>query len=158
MKKILAFAFFLLSVASFATAQTQPANTKGGEALPLKTATVTTEPVVREATDKLVQKYTLNADQAKQMYTIQARKQRNLQAIEVLKTSNPALYQGKLKNVQQGTLASIRRILRTKEQMKLYQKTQTQVRIQQAEKRKQMMLQNAAKSEIENAVIAVYAE
>jgi len=114
--------------------------------------------VARAATDKLVAKYTLTADQAKQMYTIQARKQRNLAQFESLKSNTPAQYTAKMQSLQKGTLNSIRRILRTKEQVALYDKTQREVRNNRAEKRKELSVLNASKESVEAAMLDLYAE
>jgi hypothetical protein len=113
---------------------------------------------VRQATNALVSKYKLNADQAKQMYTIQVRKERNMNEIAGLKNSDPALYSAKLQSVRKGTSASIRRILNTKEQVELYQKTQSELRVKRAEARKNMMAKNATQAEIEAALLDIYAE
>lgn len=116
------------------------------------------EATARTTTEQLVQKYQLNADQAKQMYTIQVRKLRNLASIETLRNSDPAHYRAKLESVHNGTLASIRRILQTKEQVQIFDKTKVETRTRQAEKRKELMLQGAAKDAIEAAMLEIYAE
>lgn len=128
------------------------------QSAPAQPAASSNDPAARAATDALVAKYNLNADQAKQMYTIQARKQRNLAQIADLKTSDPALYQTKMKSVQTGTLASIRRILKTKEQVDLFEKTKVEVRNQRAIKQKELMGKGAKKAEIEAALLDIYAE
>lgn len=112
----------------------------------------------RAATDKLVAKYTLTADQAKQMYTIQVRKQRNQAQFQSFKDSDPALYNAKMQSLQKGTLNSIRRTLRTKEQVALYDKTQREVRNQRAEKRKELSIGNASKATVDAAMLDLYAE
>ncbi len=117
-----------------------------------------TDADVRKATEALVTKYSLNADQAKQMYQIQQRKNRNIADIAPFQTSDMALYQTKYLNVQNGTLASIRRILNTKEQVVLYQKTQSDIRRLRNAKRKEMTAQKASKEAIDSAVLAIYAE
>lgn len=116
------------------------------------------ETAAREATERLVAKYQLDADQAKQMYTIQLRKQRNTAEIASLQASDIALYRAKVQSLRKGTLASIRRILHTKAQVDLYQQTQVTVRTQQSDKRKEMMLQQASKEQIEAAVLEIYSE
>ncbi len=110
------------------------------------------------ATEALTKKYTLTADQAKQMYQIQVRKQRNQAEVAALQTTNPALYQAKRESLQKGTLGSIKRLMHTKEQAQLYQKTQIEVRTQKAAKRKEMLLQKASKEAIEAALLDIYAE
>ncbi len=110
------------------------------------------------ATEALTKKYTLTADQAKQMYQIQVRKLRNQGEIAALQTSNPTQYQAKRQSLQTGTLASIKRLMHTKEQAQLYQKTQNGVRGQKAAKRKEMLQQSASKEAIEAALLDIYAE
>jgi hypothetical protein len=116
------------------------------------------DPEIRKATEALTAKYQLNADQAKQMYTIQVRKAKNLAQIESLKSSDPALYRAKVQNVQKGTLANIQRILTTKDQVALYKKTQSDLRVQRNKKQKELVGKNASKEAIENALLDIYAE
>lgn len=151
MKQTLFLLFFLSAVGLSAqkVSSAPPASTQLSAA---------DDAVARAATEQLVAKYQLNADQAKQMYTIQVRKLRNLASIESLKTSDPAHYRAKLQSVHNGTLASIRRILQTKEQVAIFDKTKVDTRNRQAEKRKEMMLQNASKDDIEAAMLDIYAE
>ncbi len=148
MKHLTALLLFVVSIVSQASAQ--------------QASSVTPNPAhetaARAATEPLVAKYQLDADQAKQMYTIQLRKQRNSAEIQPLQAGNPALYRAKVQSIQKGTLASIRRILHTKEQVDLYQKTQISVRTQQADKRKAMMAQKTPKEEIEAALLDIYSE
>jgi hypothetical protein len=148
MKHLTALLLFVVSIAFQATAQQSSAATPNPAH----------EKAAREATDLLAAKYRLDADQSKQMYTIQLRKQRNTAEILPIKAENPALYHAKVKSLQKGTLASIRRILHTKEQVDLYQKTQVSVRSQQAEKRKALMAQQVSKEEIEVALLDIYSE
>jgi hypothetical protein len=116
------------------------------------------ESLARTTADQLTAKYGLNADQAKTVYTIQVRKLKNMAAIESYQSNNPALYQTKLANVQEGTLKSLRRTLKSKEQVAIFQKTQAEVRQQKAAKRKALMAQKATKAEIEAALNQIYAE
>ena len=150
MKQLFALALFVITTAA-AVAQDVKALPPSGNA-------TADDAVAREATDKLVAKYTLNADQAKEMFTIQKRKQRNLGEIASLQTSNRSLYLSKLESVQKGTLGSIRRLLRTKEQVDLYNKTQTEVRTQRAAKRKELTPKNLPKDDLQAALLAIYAE
>jgi len=113
---------------------------------------------IRKTTEALTVKYNLSADQAKQMYTIQVRKENNLAQIAGFQSSDPALYRAKAQNVQKGTLASIRRILNTKEQVEIYQKTQNETRTLRNQKQKEMTAQKASKEAIEMALLAIYAE
>lgn len=151
MKQLLALALFVITAVT-ATAQDVKALPPSGNTSSANDA------VAREATDKLVAKYTLNADQAKEIFTIQQRKQRNLGEIAPLQTSNRSLYLSKLESVQKGTLSSIRRALRTKEQVDLYNKTQTDVRNQRSVKRKELSVKNLSKEDMQAALLEIYAE
>lgn len=146
------FLFFLISLllggASLQAQQTEATAAPSG----------INDPEIRKATEALTAKYQLNADQAKQMYTIQVRKAKNLAQIESLKSSDPALYRAKVQNVQKGTLANIQRILTTKDQVALYKKTQSDLRIQRNKKQKELVGKNASKEAIENALLDIYAE
>lgn len=150
MKQFIALALFFLTTAAVSAQQTETKPSAGNPSANESTA--------REATDKLITKYTLNADQAKGMYTIQQRKLRNLGEIAPLQTSNRTLYLSKLENLQKGTLSSIRRLLRTKEQVDLYNKTQADTRILRATKRKELTSKNLSKDDLQAALLEVYAE
>lgn len=152
MKQLFAFAFFLITVAAAASAQDVKSKPPAGDNIAV------TDTVARNATEKLVAKYTLNADQAKEMYTIQQRKQRNLAEIEAYKTSNRSLWLSKMESLQKGTLNSIRRVLRTKEQVALYQKTQVEMRTKRADKRRELALAKAPKEDIQLALLEIYEE
>jgi hypothetical protein len=145
MKYFFVLPILMLLLAGSVQAQNTPAQTAD-------------DAVARTATDVLVKKYTLNADQAKQMYTVQVRKQRNLSQIESLKTTNPAKFRSKLQGVQQGTLSNIRGVLNTKAQVDLYKSTQGKVRLLQADKRKELMVKKSSKEEIDAALLEIYAE
>ncbi len=152
MKQLIALSLFL--IIGYAAVSAQKVEAKP----PATNRDSPTDASAREAAEKLVAKYTLNADQAKQMYTIQQRKQRNFGQIESLKATDRSLYLAKLESAQQGTLASIRRILQTKEQVELYQKTQAEVRTQRAVKRKELTGQNLSKEDIKASLLEIYAE
>lgn len=111
-----------------------------------------------EAARPLETKYGLNAEQTKKMRTIQARKQRNLAEIEVYKTGNPALYRAKLESIQKGTQNSIRRILNTKEQQTIFQKTMAEQRRLRQAKREELLAQGASKEVVDAAVLDIYLE
>ena len=113
---------------------------------------------IRKVTEQLTEKNNLSADQAKQVYQIQQRKNRNLTEIAVLQQSNQAQYQAKVRNIQEGTLANIRRVLNSKEQVDVFQQTQAEVRGLRSAKRKEMTAQGASKEAVEAAVLAIYAE
>ena len=116
------------------------------------------ETAARTSTDLLSKKYNLNEDQSKRMMTIQVRKLTNLAQIESLKTTDNTKYFQKLKNIQSGTLGSIRRLLVGNEQMAIYQKTQAELRTEKAKKRKQMAGKGLSKAEIDQALLDIYVE
>jgi hypothetical protein len=153
MKNVLFFLLFsLLGGISVQAQQTEAA----APAAP--TTTGVNDQEVRKITENLSAKYSLNADQAKQMYTIQARKAKNMAQITAFKDSDPALYRTKALNVQKSTLANIRAILNTKEQVDLYQKTQSEIRSLRNKKQKELSGKKASKAEVDTAVLAIYAE
>lgn len=129
---------------------------QSGAPAPNKAAQI--DPAIRTATEALVAKYSLNADQTKQVYQIQQRKQRNMGEIAAFQASDLALYQAKLLNVQKGTWTSLRQVLHTKEQVDIYRKTQVELRVQRNAKRQELTTQKAAREVIESAVLAIYAE
>ncbi|TNE54644.1 MAG: hypothetical protein EP344_14125 [Bacteroidetes bacterium] len=114
--------------------------------------------LAREATEILVQKYTLDTEQSAAMYAIQSRKQRNLMEIGPYETSNPALYRSKLNSVQRGTQASIRRLLNTPAQEKLFQQTLAEQRRLRGEKRKELLQDGATPAEVDAALLDIYLE
>ena len=122
------------------------------------TAPSASQPEAVAGTEALTRKYALTADQAKQMYQIQVRKLRNQAEVATLQTTNPTLYQAKRQSLQSGTLGSIRRLLRTKEQAQLYQQTQADVRRLRAAKRKELLVQLTPKEAVEAALLDIYAE
>lgn len=149
MKKLIFFLLLILQAGTALNAQkTEPS-------APLF---ATTDQEIRQVTETLTVKYTLNADQAKQMYRIQVRKAKNMAQIAAFQNSNTALYRAKSQNVQKGTLASILRILNTKAQIDIYQKTQAEIRMLQSKKQKELSTQKASKEDVEIALLAIYIE
>jgi hypothetical protein len=151
------FAIFALSV--HLAAQGSLKIPKGGLVPPSSIKPlVADDPLARAATNKLVEKYSLNADQAKQMYGVQVKKNQHLSEIAFLKESNKSLYISKLQTLQAQTVANIRRILKSKEQVSLFQKTQQEVRDKRALKKAELTRQNYKKEEIEWALLEIYDE
>jgi hypothetical protein len=109
-------------------------------------------------TEQLAAKYQLDAAQKTRMQAVQLRKQRSLAELAPLQATDPALYLQKMKNLQRGTLASIRNILNTREQIALYRKTQSDIRKQRAVKQEEMMAQQASKEALDAALLDIYAE
>lgn len=151
MTRTLSLLLCLALGAATAFAQTNAAKTS---AHPVKID----DAAARQATEKLAAKYSLNADQAKQMYGIQTRKLRNLAEIERLRTENPAQFRAKLESIQRNTLVAIRRILRTKAQVGIFKKTQDEVRLLRATKRKELAQKGATKEAADAALLEIYAE
>jgi hypothetical protein len=158
MKKQFFIILFCALLVHLATAQQTPKSPTTEKSKMPALKETPADPAARTATEQLALKYTLNADQAKQMYTVQVRKLRNLKQIAELKTSNVALYKSKLQSLQNNTLVSVRRILNTKAQVEIYQKTQDDLRTQRAQKRESMLRQNADRAAIEIALLEIYAE
>jgi len=154
MKNIIFLCLFTLVAAAGAGAQSPEAS---APALPV-TAADTIRLLAREHTERLREKYALDAGQVNKMYLIQERKQRNLAEIEPFKTANPTLYRSKLNSIQQGTKASIRRMLNTAAQQQIYQQTKVEQRRQRSAKQQELTAQGAAKETIEAAVLAIYIE
>lgn len=135
MKKIILFAFFLISGSVLMFAQNAPSGN---------------DPA-RETTDQLVKLYNLDARQAQQMYQIQQNKFKNLAEIEPLKTSNPDLYAQKHSNVFIGADASIRQMLKA-EQMPVFQQQMMEKRKKRADKLSQLKKEGASNEEIKKAM------
>lgn len=106
---------------------------------------------IDQATAELVSLYQLNEKQTITMKTIQERKARNLGEIAVLEQSNPTLYKKKWLAVQEGTEASIRRLL-TEEQTKIYHAKKIEQRKKEAALIKEMRNNGASKDEIQQAI------
>lgn len=144
---------FALLLGFFSNAQSLETAENKEAAIPTESDVAT-----RKATEVLVAKYHLNADQAKQMFRVVQRKARNMNEIAAFQTTDVALYHLKWSNVQKGTWASIRRILNTKEQVDIYQKTQSDIRGLRNAKRKELIAQKLSNEAVEAAVLAIYAE
>ena len=85
----------------------------------------------QQATDKLAQRYGLDAQQQTEMLKIQDQKFRNLAEIEPFKKTDPSLYIQKVRALQFGTDKSIERIL-TDEQRKVLRQQQISLREKKA--------------------------
>lgn len=112
----------------------------------------------RTAADQLIRKYGLDTKQAEKAYDIQVRKQKNLAGIEALASGDPALYRAKKASIQQGTQASIARLLTTKTQRELYRQTLSEQRKLRAEKRQVMEAKGEPAAAIEAALLDIYLE
>ncbi len=147
-----------LALLLLAFLHTLPLAAQSNQPVPQPGQSVANDPQAVRATDALAAKYSLSPDQVRMMYQIQVRKLRNESKLEALKTTDPALYARKRENLQTGTLGSIRRILNTPEQLQVYQKTQADLRILRAAKRKELLLQKAPPAVVEAAMLDLYAE
>lgn len=112
----------------------------------------------REAANLLAAKYHLTTEQTEQMYGIQARKQRNLAAIQAIQTDNPTLYRVKLRSIQDGTQASIGRMLNTPEQRQAFEQTQAEQRRLRSQKIEALSAEGASQEAIQDATLAIYLE
>ena len=115
-------------------------------------------PEARAATDKLVAKYDLTADQAKMVYKAQVRKAKNMAEIAPLMNTDLTTYYKKLAALQQGSLNSIRKVLRTQAQIDIFNKTAVEVRKAKNVKRKELMVQGKKEEEIQQLLLDVYQE
>jgi hypothetical protein len=104
------------------------------------------------ATDQLVKEYELNEQQSEQMLVIQERQIRNLAEIEALKNTDIKKYRHKKRSIQQGTDASIRRLL-TKDQMEIYQKNRLEWRKERANRIAELKDSGMTMEEIENTLL-----
>ncbi len=107
------------------------------------------------ATDKLASVYQLDDSQKAEMLTIQQRKARNLSEIAGLASTDKATYVQKLKAVQYGTDASIKRML-NKEQMEVYYEQVKIKRQKDAELMSKMKAEGKTPQEIQEALAQPY--
>jgi|GEM_PF-2822021 hypothetical protein len=143
MKKLLLALVFLFGIQGLGLSQASDASVKE---------------VASQSSHQLTAKYHLNESQSARMGQIQLRKLNNLNDIQGLKDTAPELYNAKLKNIQQGTLGSIRRVLSTPEQVALYDQTQAEVRRLKAAKQKELLSLGWKPAAIEVALMDIYQE
>jgi len=105
----------------------------------------------------LTELYQLNDQQQQKLVEIQERRNRNLAQIQVLAESDPALYIRKRASLQQGTEASVRRML-TKAQLKTYRDRQATFRKDQAKLKGELKESGASLEEIQTALLDHYDE
>jgi response regulator of citrate/malate metabolism len=160
MKQLLVTLFLLPFAFTLALAQQPETAAPVESAAPSRVgAPAPAEPsAAHQLTQQLTAKYQLDTDQSRQMLKVQQRKLRTMTELEAFKLSDPVKYRAKLEGLQTGTLNSIRRLLKTPAQVDLFQKTQTEVRIQRATKRKELTQAGASKEAIEDAMRALYTE
>lgn len=108
-----------------------------------------------DATTELTKIYNLDAQQQDEMAVIQERKARNLAEIQTLKTSDYDTYIKKLKSLQFGTDASIKRIL-NKEQIEVFYKQNQIRRKKEADLMQKMKAEGATPEQINAAVAEMY--
>lgn len=104
------------------------------------------------ATDKLVKEYNLDQQQAARMLVIQERKVRNLKEVEGIKKTDEKKYRHKKRSIQQGTDASIRRLL-NEEQMKVYQQNRMTWRKERADRIADLKDSGMTMEEIEDKLL-----
>ena len=143
MKKLLLAFVILFGIQGFALSQKSDASI---------------QELASQSTAQLTAKYHLNQSQSDRLQQVQLRKLKILGSIQGLKESAPEQYQAKLKNIQQGTRGSIRRLLQTQEQIALFDQTQATVRQLKAAKQKELLTQGIKPAAIEVALLDIYQE
>jgi len=91
----------------------------GAPLLAQETAISIDKDAVRKATDEMITRYSLDAEQAIQAYKIQERRLRNEAEITALKETDNLLYLQKRKAIRIGTEGSLKRML-TPAQMEVF--------------------------------------
>lgn len=114
--------------------------------------------VAKTQSDAWIAKYDLNEAQQQKAIAIAERKQTQLGEIEPLKTTTPKAYYAKLDAVQNGTLASIRLLLDSKEQLAVYNTTLANNRKERAEAKKQLQKQGLSEQEISQRLVLIFSE
>ena len=106
---------------------------------------------VRQATDAAVSTYQLDEEQAEEMYAIQERRFRNLASIEALRQADYNLFLQKKNSIREGTMASIRRLLR-EDQMEAFKEQLISRRQKEAALAQQLKTEGATREEIQLAI------
>lgn len=106
---------------------------------------------VRQATDAAVSAYQLDEEQAEAMYAIQERRFRNLASIEALRQADYNLFLQKKNSIREGTMASIRRLLR-EDQMEAFKEQLISRRQKEAALAQQLKTEGATREEIQLAI------
>lgn len=105
-------------------------------------------------TAKLTKMYTLTDAQVAQMQVIQERKYRNLSEIEGLKSTDSEKYILKLRSIQTGNDASIKKML-TEEQRVIFDKQRMANREMMAVEYKQLQAAKLSKEKMDDKIIAL---
>lgn len=108
-------------------------------------------------TAKLTTLYTLTDAQVSQMQVIQERKYRNLSEIEGLKSTDSQKYILKLRSIQTGNDASIKKML-TEEQRVIFDQKRVENRNMMAVEYKQMQADNLSQAQKDDKIIALEME
>ncbi|MFT4971455.1 MAG: hypothetical protein ACI9JY_000654 [Saprospiraceae bacterium] len=108
-------------------------------------------------TAKLTPMYTLTDVQVSQMQVIQERKYRNLSEIEGLKSTDREKYILKLRSIQTGNDASIKKML-TENQRIIFDQKKVENRTTMAVQYKQMKGDNLSKEQTDDKIIALEME
>lgn len=108
----------------------------------------------RATTDRLVERYQLDATQQAKVYEIQVRKATQLNQISSLENSDPNLYLKKLKALHRGNEGSIKLLL-NRDQLRSYQLHFLKVREKRAAKAKAMKASGASELAIEKALLQI---
>jgi hypothetical protein len=108
-------------------------------------------------TTKLTKMYTLTDAQVAQMQVIQERKYRNLSEIEGLKSTDSEKYILKLRSIQTGNDASIKKML-TEDQRVIFNQKRVANREMMAVEYKQMQAAKLSKAQMDDKIIALEME
>lgn len=111
----------------------------------------------KAVTEKLTTVYSLTDTQVAEMQVIQERKYRNLSEIESLKDSDREKYILKLRAIQTGNDASIKKML-TEEQRAIFDQRRVANREMMAVQYKQMQSENLSKDAMDDRIIALEME
>ena len=106
----------------------------------------------QEATEKLIQQYSLDASQQAEMLKIQERKYRNLAEIEPLKKTAPQQYLLKIRALQHANEKSFEGVLR-EEQIKIFRQGQISLREKKAQAYKEIKAAGSSQQEIDQKMI-----
>ena len=111
----------------------------------------------RAITEKLTTLYTLTDAQVAQMQVIQERKYRNLSEIEGLKSTDPEKYILKLRAIETGNDASIKKML-TEDQRAIFDQKRVANREMMAVEYKRMQGEKLSKDKMDEKIIALEME
>lgn len=108
----------------------------------------------KKVTTNLAKRYDLDKNQEAKMLKIQERKLNNMADIQVYRNNDQMMYYRKKKSIQNGTDASIMRLL-NKQQLEIYKKDKADLRTRRANQSKLLREQGISGFELEKALIDI---